>query len=146
MLVIDTRFLSAAAELCADQAVEADAFLGGLHGQLPVHVGRDSHEESSAERATGKRDWDLLPVAPHVLDRICDDFADPSERRLLALGQPTQAGEFETEAHVFLIILGPGDPVGITIIIQTHFRSPVSLSPIIHKNDTINDTIVKPFI
>ena len=106
MLAIDTRFLSAAAEFCADQAVEADPFLGGLHGQLLVHVGRDSYEESSTERSAGKRGGRLLPVVPHILDRARDDFANPLERGLLAPSQSTEAGEFETEAHVFLIILG----------------------------------------
>jgi len=36
--------------LRAGEAVEACALFGGLHGQCPVHLGRDPHAELTAEQ------------------------------------------------------------------------------------------------
>jgi hypothetical protein len=40
--------MKSSAQLGTDQAVEADALLGGLHGQLPVDFGRDPDDEFPA--------------------------------------------------------------------------------------------------
>jgi hypothetical protein len=85
----DHDILSAAAELCADQAVEADAFLGGLHGQIPVHsvallpsIGGDHEDNLAAVIDFVKEPETANPISP-CFRLIPFEFFDVSaEKRL----------------------------------------------------------------
>jgi hypothetical protein len=117
----DHDILSAAAELCADQAVEADAFLGGLHGQIPVHsvallpsIGGDHEDNLAAVIDFVKEPETANPISP-CFRLIPFEFFDVStEKRLcteLGIDVIKQAGN-----HLFPLGSKVRSKVGLELL------------------------------
>jgi len=87
----DHDILSAAAELCADQAVETDTFLGGLHGQLPMNsvallprIGGDHEDNLTAVIDFVKEPEPANPISPCFRPIPFELFDVSAEKRLRA--------------------------------------------------------------
>jgi hypothetical protein len=112
---------SGAAQFGADQPVEADPFLGRLHGQFSMDRRRHSHDELSAEGSSGQRSRGDFSVLFHIGGDIFDDVANPPQRVLGASGKATKAREFSAKPDVFPVFLGPNYAIAIAVIFQAHF-------------------------
>jgi hypothetical protein len=91
--------------------------LGGFQGQLPMNIGRNPDDEFPAVRPTGQGSRRDFAIIPHFDHGLVDRVANPAEGLVLILRQPAEARELRAEPDIFLIIFGPGDPIGIAIMI-----------------------------
>jgi hypothetical protein len=92
-----------------------------------MYLRRNSHHEFTAVRPS--RNWlgHRFLASPKICDRICYQLSDTHQSLFLRFIQPAHAWEFHTQSDVLLILLGPGNTIGISIYFLSHHYSLVGL-------------------